>query len=59
MKKGLLSTPVTTLESAKKKKSYCQSSADCEWVSVVKVVLATGKTRKLVIILRGKALYTT
>jgi hypothetical protein len=43
----------------RKKKTYCQSSADREWVSAVEVISAASKTLKPVIIFRGKALHTT
>jgi hypothetical protein len=47
------------LTDAKKRKTYCQSSGDREWVSIVEVVSAVGVALKPVVILRGKALHTT
>jgi hypothetical protein len=47
------------LTNLRKKKTYCQSSGDREWVSIVEVVSATGVALQPVVIFRGKALHTT
>jgi hypothetical protein len=47
------------LTDAAKKKTYCQSSGDREWVSVVEVVSAAGEALQPLVILKGKALQTT
>ncbi|KAF1999567.1 DDE-domain-containing protein [Amniculicola lignicola CBS 123094] len=47
------------LSSSKKKKAYIQSPENCEWVSIIECVSATGQKLRCTVIFKGKNLQMT